>query len=470
MFSALDYLLGTIGKPGRAVRGLLSGNSQEGLGFLPFSDTLGLTDPSQAVSGRDLVRHAGLNTGNEFADAITGFGAEVATDPLSYFGGTALKAAAPALRRLMAGSAVQKVAKPGGEFFSLMDQFSPYERLIPDHAPPPVSAPGPVSAIRPSEDWLSPALAKRVDDPFAKSLYEAPDPGLPGFPRLPLGNPDGTGPSILRDIMQEASGHGALPDAHRVAASAWQENLPALVGESDALGLSARGLMTHPEWGPGVSRRLIELGATLDNPAAYGVPSDLTPLLQQQRAVLGDLTGMADHLNDVVRFEGSGQKVGANTVLGLDPAAQQAINWGHGLHDMPIGRDISQARMNAQATQGGMHRPEEIQALLAETDNPLLRFDPKVARAEMGREQMGAAHEMLRNQVPMFRAANLAEEPGYAEGVLSMLTKGSYPVGTDAIRGAARIDPATGSIYDEMLRGLMHAGYELPPKIVRRLI
>lgn len=101
----IDYLLDMLDKPGRAVRGVLGGRPHEGLAAVPFSDSLGLTDPADAVSGADLLRKAGLSTGDEFGDAILGFGVNAATDPLTYLGGFAGRG----LGRV-AGGALEKAA------------------------------------------------------------------------------------------------------------------------------------------------------------------------------------------------------------------------------------------------------------------------------------------------------------------------------------------------------------------------
>jgi len=84
--SGLGWVAETLDKPGRAARGLLSGQPSELLNLIPFSDTLGITDPQQSVSGRDLLTNWGLTEPNnpdewEVADFL-GFGAEVLTDPL----------------------------------------------------------------------------------------------------------------------------------------------------------------------------------------------------------------------------------------------------------------------------------------------------------------------------------------------------------------------------------------------------
>jgi hypothetical protein len=80
---------------GRAIRGLLGGHPEELASVLPFSDTLGLTDIKNKVSGEDLLKKAGLQTGNETADMILGMGSELALDPATYLslGGTAITAA-----------------------------------------------------------------------------------------------------------------------------------------------------------------------------------------------------------------------------------------------------------------------------------------------------------------------------------------------------------------------------------------
>lgn len=96
----LAWLGETLDKPGRAVRGMLSGlmGGDWGGGLLnliPFSDTRGITDASKSVSGRDLLETAGIlgaNTPGFDMGDVAGFGAEVLLDPLSYatLGGSAL--------------------------------------------------------------------------------------------------------------------------------------------------------------------------------------------------------------------------------------------------------------------------------------------------------------------------------------------------------------------------------------------
>jgi hypothetical protein len=90
--AALEYIGGSLDKPGRAVRGFLGGKPQELLAAVPFSDTLGLTNPSDRVSGRDLTNKWGLTSPSDrsWNSSIAGFGADIATDPLNLIPGHAL--------------------------------------------------------------------------------------------------------------------------------------------------------------------------------------------------------------------------------------------------------------------------------------------------------------------------------------------------------------------------------------------
>lgn len=80
-------------KPGRAVRGLMAGNPREALAWIPFSDTLGITDYNDRIDGRKLLRKAGL-AGEEdtWGNFLAGLAIDIATDPTTYmtFGARAL--------------------------------------------------------------------------------------------------------------------------------------------------------------------------------------------------------------------------------------------------------------------------------------------------------------------------------------------------------------------------------------------
>ena len=80
----LGWIGGSLDKAfgGRAIRGLLGGRPEELLSVLPWSDTLGITDPAKSVSGSELL-------GNKDADflspeGIGGLGLEMLLDPSTY--------------------------------------------------------------------------------------------------------------------------------------------------------------------------------------------------------------------------------------------------------------------------------------------------------------------------------------------------------------------------------------------------
>ncbi len=83
----LGWIGGSLGKAfgGRAIRGLMGGRPEELLSIIPWSDTLGITDPSKEVTGAELL-------GNKNADflspeGIGGLVLEAALDPATYLTG-----------------------------------------------------------------------------------------------------------------------------------------------------------------------------------------------------------------------------------------------------------------------------------------------------------------------------------------------------------------------------------------------
>jgi len=94
---ALGYLGSSLDKlGGRELRGLLGGNPKELLSAIPFSDTLGITDPRDIVSGRELYDRLGdrfgWNTRGDqgWGSSLAGMGMEAALDPLTLLGGLGL--------------------------------------------------------------------------------------------------------------------------------------------------------------------------------------------------------------------------------------------------------------------------------------------------------------------------------------------------------------------------------------------
>lgn len=86
LMDALGYVGDALDKPGRAVRGVLGGRPEEALAALPFSDSLGLTDQANRVSGTDLLQRLGLDPGDGIGGKLAGMGVEALTDPTTYLG------------------------------------------------------------------------------------------------------------------------------------------------------------------------------------------------------------------------------------------------------------------------------------------------------------------------------------------------------------------------------------------------
>lgn len=87
----LQYTAETLDKPGSALRGLLAGQPEQLLNLIPFSDTMGITNPEERVYGRDLLEKMGFaspnqeglfNSPGDFAADVGGFALDVALDPL----------------------------------------------------------------------------------------------------------------------------------------------------------------------------------------------------------------------------------------------------------------------------------------------------------------------------------------------------------------------------------------------------
>jgi hypothetical protein len=99
LLAALGYVGDTLSKPGRAVRGVLGGRPEEILAAVPFSDSMGITDRRNQVTGHMLLEQLGVDPGDDWMGVGAGIGLDIATDPLTYAGGALVGAGARALGR-----------------------------------------------------------------------------------------------------------------------------------------------------------------------------------------------------------------------------------------------------------------------------------------------------------------------------------------------------------------------------------
>ena len=91
--NALNYVGSSLDKTGpRPLRGLLGGKPRELLSAVPFSDTMGLTDPKDIVSGRNLTDQWGVTDKHDQGWGAWGAGmaAEALLDPKLMLGGASL--------------------------------------------------------------------------------------------------------------------------------------------------------------------------------------------------------------------------------------------------------------------------------------------------------------------------------------------------------------------------------------------
>ena len=111
LINAIGYVGDSLDKLGsRELRGALGGKPRELLSFVPFSDRLGITDPNDIQTGRDLLHKAGVMDRSKtgWGPAIAGMATEAALDPFTLLGGG--KAAA----RAFTGAGERNLARLGG--------------------------------------------------------------------------------------------------------------------------------------------------------------------------------------------------------------------------------------------------------------------------------------------------------------------------------------------------------------------
>lgn len=162
VLGGVEYLGGVLDKPGAAVRGVASGLTDLAQGdstpdwgggllnLVPWSDTIGLTNRSERISGRDVLENVGILGANKpglgingwnptdwdwgnLGGDLAGFGAEVAMDPLSYVTGplgTLMKGAKPAELASPVAKATA-AAKAAGQEIDLKTLAGTFKEALP---------------------------------------------------------------------------------------------------------------------------------------------------------------------------------------------------------------------------------------------------------------------------------------------------------------------------------------------------
>lgn len=338
MLDALGYVGDTLAKPGRAVRGALGGRPEEILAAIPFSDTLGITDPTKQVRGRDLLNQLGWTEQGDdgWGAMLGGLGMDVATDPLTYFGGAMLRPLFRGSQAAVPGSdaangifrlddPIERLMTPeqlaGKEAFEAsIGQTSPWAPLADELRPVP-EAPGP-SSFTPFEGKLElpppPAepygSAVNVFDPAfspkTRGTFLAYGPDYTriaddlgwGADQVGMGHWSSSIPTEMADDFQPYS-------ALRLNMDKWDEELgmlnslpaesqaslgfPSAVDDFD-LDLASEIATRSPNatgWQRILGTRNLELAEMRELAARGALPAELVPQMERQLELLGRMSG-----------------------------------------------------------------------------------------------------------------------------------------------------------------------------------
>ncbi len=216
----LAYIGSTLDKfGGRAIRGLLGGNPRELLSVIPFSDTLGITDPSKTTEGSDLLEMYGLASGDDsLMKTIAGLGLEIGLDPMTYIGiggltraGRAAQAAGKARPGLMQGirSGERAMLEVGLPFMPSTNRYIGVGEEVADAIG--TVAASPLKLLTNESNIGLYDVAKRViDEPLSKTSYgyrpvEATVTALGDYAQRGLGKAKAIGSYLFDPAVANAS-------------------------------------------------------------------------------------------------------------------------------------------------------------------------------------------------------------------------------------------------------------------------
>lgn len=236
MLSGVQYLSQTLGKPARALFGTLAGKPSELLNLVPFSDTLGITDPNEAVGGRELGRQYGLfSQEDNWGNFLGGLALDVALDPLNFIRGplgalTKAGEAAAKSGKGLGGSIAKRIAADQGGLFSVMNRPW-YAELFGMGKQQPVYTAGIDPFMKPQME----AVAKGLETGWSKATRAT----VPGTNFSPLawmrsafepGAANVTGHPVVTDVFGEVN----RPTYNKLVGDAAEA-----VGKSDIHGIQA---------------------------------------------------------------------------------------------------------------------------------------------------------------------------------------------------------------------------------------
>jgi len=432
VMGGVQYLGETLGKPAAAVQGLVSGltggtGEQAGVAALknliPFSDTMGITDPKKRIAGSDLLEQWGMIPGKnhegfdptdtqDWVRAVSGFVLDLAMDPPAWTGlGTLSKAgkAAAAARRAAGNAPVGEMLGKlaSGELpgiasettATLAEQFAKGERkLFNVHKPFDTAGKNLLETnfglspetVGKAVDWLSQTRPARV----VKGLFSADAAGKKvEFGKLAQRMGE-------RATAEEKLARGVAENFH----SAWLDRTKPLYDD--------------------FSRTIEELGGIGDQSGA----DEILRFMADHKGSL-DPEIVAKRLHDVTRMP-------ASTSIGEVVAKTAGIR--NALHDyaddlVRMQDDLKKMYVSYGGTDPG--NLEDLYVRHAARQSPIAKAESKVNRVAAAK--LGGGEDMMRMQETR-RAAlrdapggtvmvdNLARDPlymGYADDTFKKLDK-----------------------------------------------
>lgn len=188
----VGWLGGTLNKAfgGRAIRGLIGGKPNELLSIIPGSDTFGITDPANEVTGAELLG-GDKNTPFFSGHGLAGLGLEIALDPSTYFGGAIVKGLGKGAS--MAGKLATKIPKAGPYIAGAGDVLSKlYTRTI-----PPLFE----GAVKGMKTATGQTIARALTASEPELIAEAMGRTIPFAEKATAA---GVAPDFLRDVLEGA--------------------------------------------------------------------------------------------------------------------------------------------------------------------------------------------------------------------------------------------------------------------------
>lgn len=288
---------------GRAIRGVLGGNPREALSILPFSDTLGITDPEQIVYGRQLLEKAGvLDPGTPGFDAgdVAGFAADVLLDPASYISPFALTKAGGALSKRGALKGSWGEQARGAQYLeSQVGKLEPARIGL--AAPKELVEPGSVLVPKDVQREVEKEIGDKLVPQYrrvATRAAEEPLPPLqlaPGQPNVavPLA-PGMANPLKTYEDALGAVGEGRIPAPGRYVGDVNYEGYKALdvspppAVADDALRATARELIDKPTGAATPLRGLLGIGLPFAEPSVVLGTGETGAKILDKLGVAGD--------------------------------------------------------------------------------------------------------------------------------------------------------------------------------------